>query len=53
MRKTRMTVVACLSFSFGVLIGVLLSPIKGGFGNNSGNSPTTNYYLFDQKENEQ
>lgn len=34
---------SALSFSMGMVLGFLISPVKNGLGNNSGNT-TKNYY---------
>ena len=34
----------------GIIIGFLISPVKGGFGNNSGN--TVNYYGVKKEDSE-
>ncbi len=35
MNKSKAMAWMCLSFAAGVLLGVLISPVKGGFGNNT------------------
>lgn len=45
MRKRDILAVAATAFSMGVVLGVLISPAKNGFGNNTWNtSNTTNNY---------
>lgn len=43
MNKREIFTLSALTFSVGVALGFLLSPISNGIGNNSGNT-TTNYY---------
>lgn len=43
MRKREIIMLSALSFSMGVVFGFLISPVKKGLGNNSGNT-IKNYY---------
>ena len=52
MKKFKMSLLACLSFALGMTIGIIVSPVKGGFGNNTGNTSTTNYYIIDKVDQE-
>jgi hypothetical protein len=43
MKKREIFTISALTFSMGIVLGFLISPVKYGFGNNSGNT-TKNYY---------
>ncbi|MBZ9689689.1 hypothetical protein G9F72_025765 [Clostridium estertheticum] len=43
MKKREIFMLSALTFSMGIVFGFLLSPVKQGIGNNSGNS-LNNYY---------
>lgn len=51
MKKREVFIVSALAFFIGVVIGFLISPVKNGFGNNSGNT-TNNYYDKDPSTDE-
>ena len=48
MYKSKAIAWACLSFTAGVLLGVLISPVKGGFGNNT--TYATHHHYVDEKQ---
>jgi hypothetical protein len=43
MKKREIFTLSALAFSMGIVFGFLISPMKNGFGNNSGNT-TNNHY---------
>lgn len=43
MKKREIFTLSALTFSMGIICGFLISPVKNGIGNNSGNN-TKNYY---------
>ena len=43
MKKKEIFMLAAITFSVGMVLGFLISPVKQGIGNNSGNT-TNNYY---------
>lgn len=49
MNKGRAVLISMLMFSVGMILGFLISPIKRGIGNDSGNT-TNNYYNKEETE---
>lgn len=49
-RKGRKIVLYLLIFFTGAFFGFLVSPVKGGFGNNSGNNTYNNFHLDEPEE---
>lgn len=43
MKKKEVFMLSALAFSVGIVFGFLISPVKNGFGNNSGNTINNNY----------
>lgn len=52
MRKREIFTLSALAFSMGVVLGFLISPVKNGFGNNSGNNIKNYYYSKPSKDDE-
>ena len=52
MRKREIFMLSALSFSMGIVLGVLISPAKNGVGNNSGNNIKNYYYCKPSKDEE-
>ncbi|NLZ81289.1 MAG: hypothetical protein GX913_05745 [Clostridiales bacterium] len=52
MEKKEIIILALLTFSLGMITGFLISPMKAGIGNNSGNTTHNNYGEKDPKESE-
>ncbi len=50
MRKLTVTLLVLLCLFLGMVLGFLLAPVKGGFGNNSGNTTNNHYYNKEQEE---
>lgn len=44
MSKREIFTLSALTFSMGVVVGFLISPVKNGMGNNSGNNIKNYYY---------
>lgn len=44
MEKREIFTLSALAFSMGVVVGFLISPVKNGIGNNSGNNIKNYYY---------
>lgn len=44
MEKREIFTLSALAFSMGVVVGFLISPVKNGMGNNSGNNIKNYYY---------
>ena len=52
MEKREIITISALAFSVGVVVGFLISPVKNGFGNNSGNNIKNYYYKEPSTEEE-
>lgn len=50
MSKRESILLAGLMFFMGVALGILISPLKGGIGNNSGNTTNNNFGVSDDIE---
>lgn len=53
MKKLTVFLIGTTCFFGGILLGILISPIKGGIGNNSGNTYNNHYHGEDSETEEE